>query len=124
VSARDEVDPVRVLRAAVETAIGPLLGQVPGRDADQAAIAAMQVVEGLIITLAPVSGALVVLVEGDPGGPLAVVLGHLGCAVEAAATGQVDAARRYWVTARTMLFQVPGALVDNGDTDDKGRWRF
>jgi hypothetical protein len=124
VSARDELDPVRILRAAVETAIGPLLGHVPGRDADQAAIAAMQVVEGLITALAPVSGALVMLVEGDPGGPLAVVLAQLGCAVEAAATGQVDAARRYWVTARTMLFQVPGALVDNGDTDDKGRWRF
>jgi endonuclease/exonuclease/phosphatase family metal-dependent hydrolase len=71
-----------------------------------------------------VSGALVVLVEGDPGGPLAVVLWHLGCAVEAAATEQLDAARGHWVTAHTMLFQVPGVLVDNGDADDKGRWRF
>lgn len=123
-SARNELNPVRVLRAAVETAIGPLLGHVPGRDADQVAIVAMEVVDALITTLAPVSGALVVLVEGDPGGPLAVVLWHLGCAVEAAATGQVDAARGHWVTAHTMLFQVPGVLVDNGDADDKGRWRF
>jgi hypothetical protein len=124
VSAHDELDPVRVLCTAVEAAVGPLLGLVPGRDTDQAVIAVREVVDAFITTLAPVFGALVALVDGDPGGPLAMVLGQLRCAIDASATGQMDAARGHWVTARTMLFHVPGALVDSGDTDDAGHWRF
>jgi hypothetical protein len=88
VSARDELDPVRVLCTTVETAVGPPLGWLPGRDADQAVIAMMEAVDAFITTLAPVFGALVALVDGDLGGPLAVVPGQLRCAVEATATGK------------------------------------
>jgi hypothetical protein len=105
-----------VLHRSVQTAQHSLLR---GR-CDLASVNEM--LANLLSEFAPVYDDLARMAVDEPGGPVAVVLGHLRDAFGHAARGRPDPAVSSVVTAAAMAFRLADdATLDR--TADQGRWR-